>query len=183
MSCFMSAGYSGTSVDDIVKASGVSKGGIYWHFKSKEEIFLCLVEKEFAQWKEDYLSVLAEGDSAIIKLNKFISHYLEKIQSPLPALMFEFFMRARNQEIIKKLKAIIRAGKDDDIVQSILLQGISSGEFDNMDVQAVAELFHSIFEGMGARFHTYHKNVYLLRRTVRIALNIFLKGIVRDKTT
>ena len=29
---FLSTGYGGTSVDDIVKASGMSKG-IYWHFE------------------------------------------------------------------------------------------------------------------------------------------------------
>lgn len=35
LACFLSTGYGGTSVDDIVKASGMSKGGIYWHFKSR----------------------------------------------------------------------------------------------------------------------------------------------------
>jgi AcrR family transcriptional regulator len=179
MKCFLSAGYSGTSVDDIVKASGVSKGGIYWHFKSKDEIFLHLVKKEFEQGKKDYLSMLSEGDSAIVKLNKFVDHYLIKAQSPFPALIFEFFMRVRDPVIIAKLKEVVTSEKADAAIQEILHQGINSGEFECTDVQAVAELFNSMFEGMVARFHTYHKDAYLFRRTAGIALNFLLKGIAK----
>ena len=38
-------GYGGASVDSIVEAAGLSKGTFYWHFKSKEELFLALVEE------------------------------------------------------------------------------------------------------------------------------------------
>jgi AcrR family transcriptional regulator len=38
-------GYVGASVDSIVQAAGLSKGTFYWHFKSKEELFLALIEE------------------------------------------------------------------------------------------------------------------------------------------
>jgi AcrR family transcriptional regulator len=38
-------GYSGTSVDSIVEAAGLSKGTFYWHFKSKEHLLLALIEE------------------------------------------------------------------------------------------------------------------------------------------
>jgi AcrR family transcriptional regulator len=38
-------GYAGASVDTIVEAAGLSKGTFYWHFKSKEELFLALIEE------------------------------------------------------------------------------------------------------------------------------------------
>jgi AcrR family transcriptional regulator len=38
-------GYSESSVNSIVEAAGLSKGTFYWHFKSKEELFLALVEE------------------------------------------------------------------------------------------------------------------------------------------
>ena len=44
MRCISKQGYHGTRMDDIVAASGLSKGAIYWHFKSKEEIFLALLD-------------------------------------------------------------------------------------------------------------------------------------------
>ena len=38
-------GYSGASVDSIVETAGLSKGTFYWHFESKEELFLALIEE------------------------------------------------------------------------------------------------------------------------------------------
>ena len=41
---FSKSGYYGVSVDAIAKKAGISKGNLYWHFKSKQEIFLQLFE-------------------------------------------------------------------------------------------------------------------------------------------
>ena len=38
-------GYASASVDSIVETAGLSKGTFYWHFKSKEELFLALIEE------------------------------------------------------------------------------------------------------------------------------------------
>ncbi|MER6716137.1 MULTISPECIES: TetR/AcrR family transcriptional regulator [unclassified Streptomyces] len=44
-SVFAGLGYHGSRMDDIVRASGLSKGAIYWYFKSKEEIAVELVRQ------------------------------------------------------------------------------------------------------------------------------------------
>ena len=41
---FVKKGYSETRMDDIVKKSGLSKGAIYHHYKSKRDLFLSLIE-------------------------------------------------------------------------------------------------------------------------------------------
>lgn len=41
--CFMSQGFDGASMNDIVKAAGVSKGTVYAYFPSKEKLFESLV--------------------------------------------------------------------------------------------------------------------------------------------
>ena len=38
-------GYHGTTVNDVVAASGLSKGTFYWHFKSKEDLLLAVLEE------------------------------------------------------------------------------------------------------------------------------------------
>jgi AcrR family transcriptional regulator len=35
MRIFLEKGYHGTSVDDITQAAGLTKGALYWHFRSK----------------------------------------------------------------------------------------------------------------------------------------------------
>ena len=53
-SVFASKGYHDTRIDDIVEASGSSKGGFYFHWPSKEKIFLSLIDT-FADLLEDRL--------------------------------------------------------------------------------------------------------------------------------
>jgi len=44
MNCFLAKGYHRATMDDIVAESGLSKGTLYWYFKSKKELFLALVQ-------------------------------------------------------------------------------------------------------------------------------------------
>jgi len=43
MEVFAANGYDGTTVDDIVAASGTSKGAFYHYFSSKQDVFLTLM--------------------------------------------------------------------------------------------------------------------------------------------
>ena len=53
-SVFANKGYHDTRVEDIVEASGSSKGGFYFHWPSKEKIFLALIDT-FAELLEQRL--------------------------------------------------------------------------------------------------------------------------------
>ena len=41
---FAAKGYHEAAVDDIVRASATSKGAVYFHFPSKEQLFLALID-------------------------------------------------------------------------------------------------------------------------------------------
>jgi len=42
---FSARGVSHTSLEDIAKAAGVTRGAIYWHFKNKSELFTAMVNR------------------------------------------------------------------------------------------------------------------------------------------
>lgn len=42
---FAERGYEAASVDQVAAAAGLSKGAVYWHFESKDELFLALLEE------------------------------------------------------------------------------------------------------------------------------------------
>lgn len=46
LSLFSNKGYKETTMADLVTVTGLSKGAVYHHFKSKEEILQLLMEKE-----------------------------------------------------------------------------------------------------------------------------------------
>lgn len=45
MKTFLEKGYHGSSIDDITTAAGVTKGALYWHFKSKEALLKNIIEE------------------------------------------------------------------------------------------------------------------------------------------
>ncbi len=44
--CFLAQGFDGASMNDIVKAAGVSKGTVYAYFPSKEKLFEALIFRD-----------------------------------------------------------------------------------------------------------------------------------------
>jgi AcrR family transcriptional regulator len=57
MRIFLEKGYHGTSIDDITQAAGVTKGALYWHFRSKEE----LLQKIVADFEKRFLDGLIQA--------------------------------------------------------------------------------------------------------------------------
>ena len=49
-------GYDKTSVSDIADAAGISKGAIYLHYSSKDELFEALLYREFMQYAETWFA-------------------------------------------------------------------------------------------------------------------------------
>ena len=41
---FSQQGWSATSLVDVAREAGVTRGAIYWHFENKEELLLCLID-------------------------------------------------------------------------------------------------------------------------------------------
>jgi AcrR family transcriptional regulator len=74
---FSQKGYHNTRVDEIVTASNSSKGAVYFHFPSKQDIFLGLVD-EFANLLENRLTaVINEQQSGIQRVNSALQICLE----------------------------------------------------------------------------------------------------------
>ena len=46
-------GYNKTTIDDIARAAGVAKGTIYLHWKTREDLFLALMRREYVRLVED----------------------------------------------------------------------------------------------------------------------------------
>lgn len=55
---FIHYGYDKTTVDDIARAAGISKGAIYLHFKSKDDLFEGLLIREMTTHAEKWLELI-----------------------------------------------------------------------------------------------------------------------------
>ncbi|MCS7274859.1 MAG: TetR/AcrR family transcriptional regulator, partial [Candidatus Bipolaricaulota bacterium] len=61
-------GFYDTSVDEIVAEADVSKGGVYFHFPSKEELFFALLDKLADKLQHDVEAAIAQRRGALAKI-------------------------------------------------------------------------------------------------------------------
>jgi TetR/AcrR family transcriptional repressor of nem operon len=80
---FNQYGYEGSSLNALMEATGLKKGGIYRHFASKEELAAEAFDYTWeASWKARLLHV-DEKANGINKLKQLIANFIER-RSPVP---------------------------------------------------------------------------------------------------
>lgn len=52
---FLDKGYHGTSIDDITKAAGITRGALYWHFSGKEDLLRKIIEEFETQFLDELI--------------------------------------------------------------------------------------------------------------------------------
>lgn len=147
--CFIENGYHPTRMDDIAKAAGLSKGGVYFHFKSKQDVFNCLVEEEFAQ-SMAFLRAVNEGDRPIgEKMQRIGEHFLDYFQQAPDAPRFFVVMgemALRDQKVTEKLVEMQTTFIGE--VTRLVEQGIQEGIFRPVDPATVAALLKALVDGV-----------------------------------
>jgi TetR/AcrR family transcriptional regulator, repressor for qacA len=71
---FRQKGYSETSIGEIIKMAETSKGNLYHHFESKEDLFLYILEDDMAKWIaswQDYIAKFSDPIEKLYALGKF----------------------------------------------------------------------------------------------------------------
>ncbi|AHC49876.1 hypothetical protein AX27061_5421 [Achromobacter xylosoxidans NBRC 15126 = ATCC 27061] len=79
---FSAAGYTGARMDDIALRAGLSKGGLYAHFASKEEVFEALLARYLCPPRLD-ARALVEGSTTPRHLaERLVNHLYASLANP-----------------------------------------------------------------------------------------------------
>jgi TetR/AcrR family transcriptional regulator, transcriptional repressor for nem operon len=74
---FNQKGYEGTSLSDLMDATGLQKGGIYRHFGSKEELAAAAFDYSWLKAASKRLDGLDDFANSVDRLKKMISNFVE----------------------------------------------------------------------------------------------------------
>jgi AcrR family transcriptional regulator len=74
---FSVKGYYNTSVRDILTATGLTKGGLYGHFASKEEIWHAAYEEAVRIWKSIVFKGIRSRSDPLTRLETFIENDMQ----------------------------------------------------------------------------------------------------------
>lgn len=142
-------GYENSRMDDIVVSSKMSKGAIYWYYKSKKEVYLSLVN----HWVHNYSAVLnhiVDTDrSASDQLRSLFQYFIvqyEKDPVVFKALLEFWSMAGRDPEFNDKLQKVY--SEFVNLISTIIQQGMDNGEFKNLDVDITAMSIMVNIEGI-----------------------------------
>lgn len=122
---FYKKGYLNTTTQDIIKSLGISRGLLYYHFKSKEDILFSIVEKHIEPLISQFKAITYNEELSIKdKVNSFINstiisessvtqedHALqEAIDLPSNNFMLDKINRKLSYAMTKYFAEIIRQG-------------------------------------------------------------------------
>ncbi|MEK6152824.1 TetR/AcrR family transcriptional regulator [Flavobacteriaceae bacterium 3-367] len=150
---FYKQGYYNTSIDDILKHLSLSKGAFYYHFQSKEDFFISIVQNLIVQKVYSMLIEPIEGkEDPFNVISNCFENALETAEHNemdygfvLSNFISEF--NRRNPEIMRYLKDILKVWEVNLI--SILQKGKSDGYVDrHVDSEGVAVYLISSYIGI-----------------------------------
>jgi AcrR family transcriptional regulator len=147
MALFAQKGYAATSIDDICAHSYCSKGSLYYHFHSKEQLFLELAEHAFKESWNVWNELSAPIPSVRDKLYAYADYFVDHHNKPLNKAGEEFIAKVGPQsEIGMKFFAIVMGVVDD--FEKLVAEGIASGEFKNENPKELAFMILSYYSGL-----------------------------------
>lgn len=152
-SLFIKKGYEKTSVQDIISAAGMSKGGFYHHFAGKEDLLLGMAEETAHAQKQFLLRALSEGEQTPIeKMNTlFLLANKNKVNDrEMLKVMYEAFFRREN---LKYRKTVEDAGIEVtvELLQPIIFEGQQQGIFADGNPQYLADVIARTGSLLGGR--------------------------------
>jgi|HubBroStandDraft_6_1064221.scaffolds.fasta_scaffold350510_2 AcrR family transcriptional regulator len=176
-SVFSRYGFKKTSMDDLARAAGLSRQGLYLHFATKEALFqaalLHLVEKLRSAGR----AALAREELGVEErlVTMFEAVHATLIGTPSAEHMSEFLEVAR--ELMPSLTAEFNAGVIADVARALRVSGVvASWRDEGFSAKDLAENLSATSEGIKHQVTTQAE----YRERMRIAVKMVCSRTVRD---
>ncbi|SDD77278.1 transcriptional regulator, TetR family [Paenibacillus sp. UNCCL117] len=129
---FLTKGFAVTSMDDLVKASGVAKTNIYYHFKGKEELLGAIVDRMIDHYQSQALHIAGLAELPVAaRLQRLVLALYEQneVKSSLggcPFLTLYTQTAGEWPEGKARIGRFFRSQRE--LVQGLLQEGAAAGE-------------------------------------------------------
>ena len=144
---FSERGYATASLSDIVGAAGMTKGAVYWHFPSKEEIALDIVRSMYASWPPLLGGVIAAHDDALDALCAVTYAAAEQFTTDLTTQAAKRLLAELPPEALAKLPQPYVGWQG--ALRSLIGEGQRRGQInDAVDAAGTAQVIVASFFGM-----------------------------------
>jgi AcrR family transcriptional regulator len=174
---FARYGFRKTTMQDIAAAAGKAKSSLYHYFKSKEDIFHSVLEKEVGILKEQILASIKKEKTAQKKL---IAYFVARMYGFKKVINF---YSAFSDEYLENYGFIQRMRRDYDqyeisMIRAMLSEGVDEGSFTISNPQMTAAAILTALKGMEYQW-AVEQDVEAIEKNIRNMANVLFYGIVK----
>ncbi|GAE15983.1 hypothetical protein IX307_002606 [Bacteroides pyogenes] len=178
---FAKMGVENTTMNDIALASKKGRRTLYTYFKSKDDIYLAVVESELDMLSDMMKRVAGKDISPDQKILEMIYTRLDAVKEVVyrnGTLRANFFRDIWNVEKVrKKFDA-----KEKLLFKAVLLEGQTKGVFQIDDIEMTAELVHYCVKGIEVPYIRGQIGAHLDEETrKKYVVNIVFGALHRTK--
>ena len=144
---FAKQGVDNTTMNDIAVASTKGRRTLYTYFKSKEEIYVAVVESELDKLAEALDKVAAENIAPDMKILKLIETHLDAIKMIVRrngSLRASFFRDIWQVERVRRNLNLHEIA----LFKQVLIEGNEMGLFEVENVDILADILHYCVKGI-----------------------------------
>lgn len=149
--CFAEKGYAACSMDTIAQAAGLSKGGLYAHFKSKEELFTLVIKQEHDRAIQRAQAVLEHPpylDGLIWRMKECISN----AGFPMDHRLWAEVLAVAGRDPSMKTIFLESERRSRDFFKELLRKGIQNNEINPaLDIEDISILLFALGDGLIVR--------------------------------
>jgi AcrR family transcriptional regulator len=147
--CFIEKGYFPTRMEDIAEEAKLSKGGIYFHFESKRQIFEALVRQEYEESAAFVADMSKTGGNYQELIANLARHYIEFFRNrpDYPRFFMVMGEMAGRDPSVRSMLAQLQA-EYTRVISGFLKSGIESGALRPIDPEATATVLKGIIDAI-----------------------------------
>lgn len=144
MDLFIERGYEGTTMSQLASRAGITTPALYWHFKSKEDLYFTVVRSGYAEFQE-WLLARSVGDSVEQRFRRFIRVFV-KMQLDDPRVTYGYAQLLEALPDDKRDEVLALEDTTKERLRTILRDGSAAGTFQFDDLEATAAALMSMCE-------------------------------------
>ena len=132
-------GYEGSRMDDVVSKSQLSKGAIYWYYKSKKDMYLDLVNFWVIRYSATINHLVENDQAAPDQLKSLFNYFIDQYESdpdPFIALTEFWSMAQKDDDFRAKLQKVYSQFLE--VLEKIVAKGVKDDDFKKLDIRITA---------------------------------------------
>ncbi len=136
-----------TTIDEIARSLGMGKSSLYYYFRSKEDIFKAVIEKEVSVLSEHVRRKLYACRTPREKLRAFSVArmlFLRELTNVYTALKDDYLTRYAFIQDLRRDYDL----RETKLMSAILSEGVKSGEFEIRDVPLTSKTIITALKGL-----------------------------------